>query len=56
MDVIEKIDFDKVGKRMKQLRNEQGITQEKIAKDLGSTIVRLVIPSHPVSSVCKMSN
>lgn len=38
MDVIEKIDFDKVGKRMKQLRNEQGITQEKIAKDLGSTI------------------
>lgn len=38
MDVIEKIDFDKVGKKMKQLRNEQGITQEKIAKDLGSTI------------------
>lgn len=38
MDVIEKIDFNKVGKKMKQLRNEQGITQEKIAKDLGSTI------------------
>ncbi len=38
MDVIEKIDFNKVGKRMKQLRNEQGITQDKIAKDLGSTI------------------
>ncbi|MCM1245783.1 MAG: helix-turn-helix domain-containing protein [Roseburia sp.] len=38
MDVIENIDFNKVGKRMKQLRNEQGITQEKIAKDLGSTI------------------
>ena len=38
MDVIEKVDFNKVGKRMKQLRNEQGITQEKVAKDLGSTI------------------
>ena len=38
MDVMEKVDFKKVGKRMKQLRNEQGITQEKVAKDLGSTI------------------
>lgn len=38
MEVIEKVDFNKVGKRMKQLRNEQGITQEKVAKDLGSTI------------------
>ncbi len=38
MEVMEKIDFNKVGKKMKQLRNEQGVTQEKIAKDLGSTI------------------
>lgn len=38
MDVMEKIDFHKVGQKMKQLRNEQGITQEKVAKDLGSTI------------------
>ncbi len=38
MEVMEKIDFNKVGKKMKELRNEQGVTQEKIAKDLGSTI------------------
>ncbi len=38
MDVMKKIDFNKVGKKMKELRNEQGITQEKVAKDLGSTI------------------
>lgn len=38
MEIMEKVDFNKVGKRMKELRNEQGITQEKVAKDLGSTI------------------
>ncbi|MGN1206164.1 MAG: helix-turn-helix domain-containing protein, partial [Eubacterium sp.] len=38
MEAIEKIDFEKVGKRMKKLRKEQRISQEQVAKDLGSTI------------------
>ena len=38
MEIMEKIDFAKVGKRLKQLRNEQHITQDKVAKDLGTTI------------------
>ncbi len=38
MDVMKTVDFSKVGKRMKELRNEQGITQEKVANELGSTI------------------
>ena len=38
MEAIEKIDFEKVGKRMKKLRKEQRISQDQVAKDLGSTI------------------
>ncbi len=38
MDMINQIDFDKVSKKLRQLRKEQGYTQEKIAKDLGTTI------------------
>ena len=32
------IEFAKVGQKMKELRVSQGITQEKIAKDLDTTI------------------
>ena len=32
------IDFARVGQKMKELRVSQGITQEKIAKDLDTTI------------------
>lgn len=38
MDMMENVDFTKVGLKMKSLRKELGITQDKIAKDLGSTI------------------
>lgn len=38
MEAIEKIDFEKVGKRMKKLRKEQRISQDQVAKDLGATI------------------
>ena len=38
MEAIEKIDFEKVGKRMKKLRKEQRISQDQVAKDHGSTI------------------
>ena len=34
MEAIEKIDFEKVGKRMKKLRKEQRISQDQVAKDL----------------------
>ena len=33
MEAIEKIDFEKVGKRMKKLRKEQRISQDQVAKD-----------------------
>lgn len=32
------IDFTKVGQKMKQMRMEQGITQEKVAEDLECTV------------------
>ena len=32
------IDFSKVGLKMKQLRNERGITQEQVARDLECTV------------------
>ena len=35
---IPDIDFAKVGKRMKELRLSQGITQDYVAKDLDTTI------------------
>lgn len=35
---MNELDFSKIGLRMKQLRMEQGITQEKVAEDLGCTI------------------
>lgn len=34
---MNEIDFSKIGLKMKQLRTEQGITQEKVAKDLDCT-------------------
>lgn len=36
--ILSKIDFYKVGQKMRQLRCQNGITQEKVAKDLGCTI------------------
>lgn len=35
---MENIDFAKVGLKMKALRNELGISQQKIANDIGSTV------------------
>lgn len=35
---MDQIDFSKVGLKMKQMRAERGITQEKVAKDLDCTI------------------
>lgn len=35
---MEDMDFVLIGAKMKRLRNEQGITQEQVAKDLGCTI------------------
>ena len=35
---METIDYAKVGLKMKQLRNEQGFTQEKVAQDLDCTV------------------
>lgn len=35
---MDQIDFAKVGLKMKQMRSERGITQEKVAKDLDCTI------------------
>lgn len=35
---MNELDFSKIGLKMKQLRIEQGITQEKVADDLGCTI------------------
>lgn len=35
---MEDLDFALIGAKMKQLRNEKGITQEQVAKDLGCTI------------------
>lgn len=35
---MEKIDFAKVGLKMKELRNELGISQQTIATDIGSTV------------------
>lgn len=32
------IDFTKVGLKMKELRNERGISQQKIAQDIGATV------------------
>ncbi|MDE6232302.1 MAG: helix-turn-helix domain-containing protein [Lachnospiraceae bacterium] len=32
------IDFTKVGQKMKQMRMEQGVTQEKVAEDLECTV------------------
>ncbi len=37
-DTMDELDFSKVGLKLKQLRMEQGVTQEKVAKDLGCTI------------------
>lgn len=37
MDAMDEIDFSKIGLKMKQLRTEQGVTQEKVAKDLDCT-------------------
>ncbi len=34
---MSEIDFSKIGLKMKQLRMEQGVTQEKVAKDLDCT-------------------
>lgn len=34
---MSEIDFSKIGLKMKQLRTEQGVTQEKVAKDLDCT-------------------
>ena len=39
MEAIEKIDFEKVGKRMKKLRKEQRISQDQVAKDLGACLL-----------------
>ena len=35
---MSEIDFSKVGLKMKQLRNERGITQEQVARDLDCTV------------------
>lgn len=35
---MEELDYVLIGAKMKQLRNEQGITQEQVAQDLGCTI------------------
>lgn len=32
------LDYVRIGAKMKQLRNEHGITQEQVAKELGCTI------------------
>ena len=44
MEAIEKIDFEKVGKRMKKLRKEQRISQDQVAKDLGRVFDTLFAP------------
>ena len=36
MEAIEKIDFEKVGKRMKKLRKEQRISQDRVFDTLFS--------------------
>lgn len=35
---MENIDFTKVGLKMKELRNERGISQQTIASDIGATV------------------
>ena len=35
---MDELDYKKVGKKMKELRSSLGITQERVAKDLGCTI------------------
>ncbi len=35
---MENIDFAKVGLKMKELRNEMGISQQTIASDIGATV------------------
>ena len=35
---MNELDFSKIGLKMKQLRIEQGITQERVAEDLGCTV------------------
>lgn len=35
---MENIDFAKVGLKMKELRNERGISQQTIASDIGATV------------------
>ncbi len=35
---MEDMDFVKIGEKMKEMRNQHGITQEQVARDLGCTI------------------
>lgn len=35
---MNELDFSKIGLKMKALRTEQGITQEKVAEELGCTV------------------